>query len=189
MLSRWKLSLAVLALLGAIVPALQSSTLSLAARPEHSSLLSLPAAQGACPQNADKLVLAFYFPWYFGEASFVQRQNELSDQPQSPYFSSDPAVIDRHMSQAKSACIDALIVAWTGPGSDTDQPRVRGHEPGDVSDLPRARCPAAFEAKQFEFQFSDRRGRIREGQADASRAASHSADKSRWGGACGSCVL
>jgi len=42
----------------------------------------------------------------------------LSDLPAQTYVSRDRGVMGRHIDQAKAAGIDALIVAWYGPGGD-----------------------------------------------------------------------
>jgi hypothetical protein len=63
--------------------------------------------------SSDPLVLAFYYTW-FDENTWTYDQ--LSDLPAEPYVSRDRAVMGRHIDQAKSAGIDALLVAWYGPG-------------------------------------------------------------------------
>jgi hypothetical protein len=65
--------------------------------------------------SSDPLVLAFYYTWY-DENTWTPAQ--LSDLPAQPYVSRDRGVMARHIDQAKAAGIDALIVAWYGPGGD-----------------------------------------------------------------------
>jgi hypothetical protein len=71
------------------------------------------------PQQANsKLVLAFYYMWFSPE-NF--KSGQMSDTPVTPYNSSDPAVIERQVREAKGAGIDGFIAAWTGTGTDTDK--------------------------------------------------------------------
>jgi hypothetical protein len=78
-------------------------------------LLGLVVCQLGAPvahaQN-ERLVLAFYYAW-FDQATW--KSGQLSDQPAQPYDSRDRATIQRHVAQAKSAGIDALIQSWYGP--------------------------------------------------------------------------
>ncbi len=70
--------------------------------------LGVPVAYA---QN-ERLVLAFYYAW-FDQSTW--QSGQLSDQPAQPYDSRDRATIQRHVAQAKSAGIDALIQSWYGP--------------------------------------------------------------------------
>ncbi len=81
----------------------------------------LPSATiGATPSvvPGDKLVLAFYYMWY-GPGDFDKGQ--MSDRPASPYISDHADVIERQVSEAKSAGIDAFISSWTGTDTETDK--------------------------------------------------------------------
>ncbi len=69
-------------------------------------------------QAGNKLVLAFYYMW-FSPADFGRGQ--MSDAPIAPYNSSDPAVIELQIRDAKSAGIDGFIAAWDGAGTQTDK--------------------------------------------------------------------
>ena len=64
------------------------------------------------------LVLAFYYAWY-DQATWNPKT--LPDQPAGPYTSGDRATIERHVAQAQSAGIDALIQSWYGPQTADNQ--------------------------------------------------------------------
>ncbi len=68
--------------------------------------------------NADdgRLVLAFYYAWY-DENSWG---SGVPDVPAPRYVSRDRATIERHVSQAQGAGIDALVQSWYGPGNPTE---------------------------------------------------------------------
>jgi uncharacterized protein YraI len=79
--------------------------------------LFIPSSSPALADDSP-LVLAFYYAWY--------DQNTWSsglpaDQPIQPYTSRDSATIERHVSQAQSAGIDALIQSWYGPEEANNQ--------------------------------------------------------------------
>lgn len=76
------------------------------------------AARPAIQSITDRLVLAFYYTW-FDEATWTYDQ--LSDLPAEPYVSRDRSVMGRHIDQAKSAGIDAFVVAWYGPDGASNQ--------------------------------------------------------------------
>ena len=78
-------------------------------------------------------VLALYYPWYQtlqyshkwahqdGVETANKRMVSHSHYPaQGPYDSADPAVIDRHLSEAEEAGIDTLVCSWWGPSDPTD---------------------------------------------------------------------
>lgn len=88
-------------------------------------LLQSPRVASAAPVErppaqsiADKLVLAFYYTW-FDEATWTY--DRLSDLPAELYVSRDRGVMGRHIDQAKGAGIDAFVVAWYGPGGESNQ--------------------------------------------------------------------
>lgn len=89
------------------------------------ALLQYPRAANAAPvsrppaQNiSDRLVLAFYYTW-FDESTWTY--DKLSDLPAESYVSRERSVMGRHIDQAQSAGIDALVVAWYGPGGVDNQ--------------------------------------------------------------------
>lgn len=65
----------------------------------------------------EKLVLAFYYAWY-DENSWTA--DKVPDFPTPRYLSRDRATIERHVSQARGAGIDALVQAWFGPANPTE---------------------------------------------------------------------
>lgn len=78
----------------------------------HASASTAPA------QSSERLVLAFYYTW-FDENSWGP--NRVPDVPQQLYVSRDPAVMGRHIDQAKAAGIDAFVVSWYGPQVENNQ--------------------------------------------------------------------
>ncbi|MBN1261234.1 MAG: glycoside hydrolase family 99-like domain-containing protein [Anaerolineae bacterium] len=76
--------------------------------------LSPPAPTQA--QN-ERLVLAFYYAWFDASTWTLP----LPDQPNAPYISADPMVIESHVLQAKQVGIDALVLDWYGPQVTNNQ--------------------------------------------------------------------
>lgn len=93
--------------------------LSTFAGPYHVS--ATPALAPLRQSSADPLVMAFYYTW-FDENTWTYDQ--LSDLPAEPYVSRDRGVMGRHIDQAKSAGIDAFLVAWYGPGENQTEPNL-----------------------------------------------------------------
>ncbi|MFZ5917637.1 MAG: endo-1,3-alpha-glucanase family glycosylhydrolase, partial [Chloroflexota bacterium] len=94
-----------LCLLFAILPALLTFTWN-----------SRPTAHAQSPDP--RLVLAFYYTW-FDENTWSPDQ--VPDLPASPYASRDRATIERHVTQAQAAGIDAFVVSWWGPQEENNQ--------------------------------------------------------------------
>lgn len=74
------------------------------------------AAQGSPP------VLAFYYAW-FDQNTWGSGQ--AADTPLEPYNSADRATIERHVVQAQSAGIDALVQSWYGPAENPTETNFR----------------------------------------------------------------
>ena len=68
--------------------------------------------------SGNPLVLAFYYTW-FDENTW--REDKVPDFPAERYVSSDRSAMGRHIEQAQRAGIDALMVAWYGPGGQWNQ--------------------------------------------------------------------
>lgn len=83
-------------------------------------LLTLPTAparaQGIAP------VLIYYYVWWYPEA---MGPGKTPDWPDPLYYSSDPAVLERQVSQMAGAGADGLIVGWFGPDEPTTEGRFK----------------------------------------------------------------
>lgn len=90
--------------------------------------------EAAGAKTVEKRVLALYYPWYrtlqYSRKWAHQEGVEIANKrmtshahypAQGPYDSSDPALIDRHLSQAEDAGIDTLVCSWWGPSDPTDR--------------------------------------------------------------------
>ncbi len=68
--------------------------------------------------QASPPVLAFYYAW-FDQNTWTSGQSV--DLPAEFYTSADRATIERHVSQAQSAGIDAFVQSWYGPQEANNQ--------------------------------------------------------------------
>jgi len=82
------------------------------------SLILLIPSSGPAHAEDSPLVLAFYYAWYDQN---TWNSGLSTDQPLQAYTSSDPGTIERHVSQAQAAGIDALIQSWYGPRETDNQ--------------------------------------------------------------------
>ena len=80
--------------------------------------LSIPAAQA----DGQRLVLAFYYAWYDEK---TWSPDKVPDMPLAPYRSADRSTIERHVLEAQSAGIDALVQSWYGPGDNPTEANFR----------------------------------------------------------------
>lgn len=67
-------------------------------------------------------VLAFYYAWFDHDTWNAGR---TADSPLEPYQSADRATIERHVSQAQDAGIDALVQSWYGPSENPTETNFR----------------------------------------------------------------
>lgn len=72
----------------------------------------------AQPMARERLLWAFYYPWYTVED---WSSASLRDHPIEPYESGDPKVIVEHIESARRAGIDGFISSWWGPDSYSDR--------------------------------------------------------------------
>lgn len=70
------------------------------------------------PATSQKMIWAFYYPWY---TDSDWSSPGLNDHPLLPYASASHSIIERHIEQAQGAGIDGFISSWWGPGSETDE--------------------------------------------------------------------
>lgn len=63
-------------------------------------------------------VLAFYYAW-FDDNTWVSGQS--AGNPAPAYRSTDPATIERHVTQASNAGINAFVQSWYGPQEENNQ--------------------------------------------------------------------
>lgn len=96
-----------------------------------------PAATATSPP-----LLAFYYGWYDDQ---TWTSGLSPDMPLQTYRSTDPAAVARHVSQAKSAGIEALVMSWYGPRIEFNQT-----EPNFIMLLDESRRQGITAAVDFE---------------------------------------
>lgn len=79
---------------------------------------------GVRPVSAQEAppVLAFYYAWFDHN---TWSSGQATDSPLEPYQSADRATIERQVSQAQSAGIDALVQSWYGPSENPTETNFR----------------------------------------------------------------
>lgn len=77
-----------------------------------------PEIMQLTPAPREKLLWAFYYPWY---SSNDWASPALKDHPLTRYSSGDETAIARQIQEAQSAGIDGFISSWWGPGSESDR--------------------------------------------------------------------
>jgi hypothetical protein len=82
------------------------------------ALACLPPISASAQADGERLVLAFYYPWYDANA---WNSGTLADLPEETYNSDDPAAMSRQIAQAQSAGIDALVLNWWGTRNRTEK--------------------------------------------------------------------
>jgi uncharacterized protein YraI len=82
------------------------------------SLVLLIPSAGPARAEDSRLVLAFYYAWYDHS---TWNSGISTGQPLQVYASSEPGTIERHVSQAQAAGLDALIQSWYGPREADNQ--------------------------------------------------------------------
>jgi Glycosyl hydrolase family 99 len=75
---------------------------------------AVPSAQA----DAERLVLAFYYPWYDQN---TWNSGKVPDLPQALYNSDDRSVMARQIEQAQAAGIDGFVLNWWGKGNRTEK--------------------------------------------------------------------
>ena len=82
----------------------------------------VPAAARPARAQAERPVIAFYYPWWEQSDWSYDR---MSDLPSPRYSGGDDATMRRHLAQAAAAGIDGLICTWYGPSEKRLDTRCR----------------------------------------------------------------
>ena len=99
-----------------------------------------PLSSPAPEAQERRLVLAFYYAW-FDEHTWGY--DKVPDMPLTPYRSADRATIERHVTEALDAGVDAFVQSWYGPG--TNQTEGNLHTLLDVAQAKGFRATVDFE--------------------------------------------
>lgn len=94
---------------------------------------AVPVQRASASHGVAPRVLAMYYPWYAtppvsghwshqeGVDAAHKRMSSHTHYPRAgPYDSADPAVIERHLTEARAAGLDTLVCSWWGLGDPTD---------------------------------------------------------------------
>ncbi|MEO7913396.1 MAG: endo-1,3-alpha-glucanase family glycosylhydrolase [Roseiflexaceae bacterium] len=88
------------------------------------TLTPTPAALAAVCQDLGRAVIAFYYAWY-DTVDWRSGKTSTGDLPSPTYAGGDDATLERHLSLADEAGIDAFACAWKGPGDATTTNRCK----------------------------------------------------------------
>ncbi len=73
---------------------------------------SIIASPAVSAEQQRPPLLAFYYGWYDDQ---TWTSGQVLDLPLEPYRSSDPAIIARHIDQARANGINGFVMSWYGP--------------------------------------------------------------------------
>jgi len=108
----------------------------------HVGVGSLPSETAGMARPQERLVLAFYYGWYDDD---TWSPDKVPDMPLQLYRSRDRATIERHVTEAQLAGIDAFVMSWWGPLVDNNQTETNLRTLLEVAQTRRFRVTVAFE--------------------------------------------